>query len=262
VKVVLFCGGLGLRLREYSEAIPKPMVPIGQRPILWHNMRYYAHHGHRDFILCLGYKADTIKEYFLRYNEALSNDFILTEGGRSLELLSRDIDDWRITFADTGVRSNIGERLLSVRRHVESEEIFLANYGDNVADAPINDFIDDFRSRDAVAAFLLVRPTHSFHVANVDGSNLVTGITHIAEAGLRINGGFFIFRPEIFDYIHRGEELVEEPFQRLIEERRLIAYPYDGFWAPMDTLKDYQTLETLSEGGRPPWAIWLADAAG
>jgi glucose-1-phosphate cytidylyltransferase len=257
MKVVLFCGGLGLRLREYSEAIPKPMVAVGQRPILWHNMRYYAHFGHTEFVLCLGYKADAIKEYFLRYNEALSNDFVLSEGGRSLELLSRDIDDWRITFADTGLHSNIGQRLLAVRRYVESEEIFLANYGDNVSDAPIDEFIDDFRGRDAVAAFLLVKPTHSFHVAELDDGNRVTGIRHVADSGLRINGGYFIFRREIFDYLRPGEELVEEPFGRLIDARQLIAYPYDGFWAPMDTLKDYQTLEAMAERGRPPWAVWL-----
>jgi len=257
MKVVLFCGGLGLRLREYSETIPKPMVPIGQRPILWHNMRGYAHFGHRDFILCLGYKAALVKEYFLGYNEAISNDFVLSDGGRSLELLSRDIADWRITFADTGLRSNIGQRLLAVRRYVEDEPIFLANYGDNVSDAPIDQLVDDFCHRDAVAAFLSVRPTHSFHVTELDGANVVTAIRHVADSGIRINGGYFIFRREIFDYIEPGEELVEEPFQRLIAERRLIAYPYDGFWAPMDTLKDYQTLESMAESGRPPWAVWM-----
>ena len=256
MKVILFCGGLGLRLRDYSEAIPKPMVPIGQRPILWHNMRYYAHFGHSEFILALGYKADVIKEYFLRYNEALSNDFILSGGGRSLELITSDIQDWRITFVDTGLHASIGQRLRAVQRYVGGDDMFLANYGDNLTDAPLNELVEDFRRRDKVAAFLSVPPTHTFHVVALRDGGIVTGIDHVTNSGLRINGGFFIFRSSIFDYIRPGEELVEEPFQRLIAEEQLIAYPYQGFWAPMDTLKDMQNLEALYETGSPPWAVW------
>jgi glucose-1-phosphate cytidylyltransferase len=126
-KVVLFCGGRGLRLREFQEPIPKPMVPIGYRPILWHVMRYYAHFGHRRFVLCLGHRADVIKEYFLRYNEALSNDFVLRAGGSDVELMSTDIDDWEIAFVDTGLETNIGQRLRAVREHLEGEGVFLAN---------------------------------------------------------------------------------------------------------------------------------------
>jgi glucose-1-phosphate cytidylyltransferase len=257
VKVVIFCGGLGLRLREYSETIPKPMVPIGPRPILWHNMRYYAHYGHKDFILALGYKADVIKEYFLRYNEAMSNDFVLSDGGQ-LELLSSDMHDWRITFVDTGQNALIGQRLRAVQRYLGDDEMFLANYGDNLTDAPIDDLIEDFRSRNKIAAFLSVPPTHSFHVVALRDGGEVASIESVKEAGIRINGGFFILRREIFDYIGPGEELVEEPFQRLIAEGQLVAYPYEGFWAPMDTLKDMQNLEALYDGGKPPWAVWQA----
>ena len=157
MKVVLFCGGRGIRLRELSEAIPKPMVTIGYRPILWHVMRYYAHFGHRDFILCLGYRADAIKEYFLRYEEALSNDFVLSDGGRQIELLGSDIQDWRITFADTGLDTTIGERLSLVRRHLEGEELFLANYGDTLTDAPLDRIVAEARSSGAVAT-LAQRP--------------------------------------------------------------------------------------------------------
>ncbi len=262
MKVVLFCGGQGLRLREFSEAVPKPMVPIGLRPILWHNMRFYAHFGYSDFVLCLGYKAEVIKEYFLRYNETLSNDFVLAEGGRSLQLLSSDIDDWRITFASTGLNSNIGQRLMAIRRHVENEPMFLANYGDNLTDAPLDEFVADFERRTEVAAFLSVRPTYTFHVVRNDTDNIVTSIDHVYDSDIRINGGFFIFRPQIFDYIRDGEELVEQPFQRLIEARQLVAYRYDGFWAPMDTLKDKQGLETLEASGRAPWARWAWEAPG
>ena len=255
LKVVLFCGGEGLRLREYSDLVPKPMVPIGQRPILWHNMRYYAHWGHTEFILCLGYKADVIKNYFLNYNEALSNDFILSGDGE-LELLGSDIHNWRITFVDTGLNARIGERLRAVEHHIGDDEIFLANYGDDLTDAPLNDLIEDFKTRNKVAAFMSVRPTHTFHVVGQRDDGTVTGIHHVAESGLRINGGFFIFRRAIFDYIQPGEELVEQPFERLIADEQLVTYPYEGFWAPMDTLKERTALETAYKQGISPWALW------
>jgi glucose-1-phosphate cytidylyltransferase len=257
VKVVIFCGGQGIRLRDYAETIPKPMVPIGLRPVLWHVMRYYAHFGHRDFILCLGYRADAIKEYFLRYSEAVSNDFVLADGGHSIELLGTDIADWRITFADTGLNSTIAQRLKAVRRHLEDEEVFLANYGDVLTDAPINDFIDRFRAGDSTAAFLAVRPSSTFHVVRTGDGDAVTSLTSARDADIWINGGHFMFRQDIFDYIEDAEELVEEPFARLIERRRLAAYQYEGFWAPMDTLKEAQMLQALYESGAAPWACWL-----
>lgn len=256
MKVVLFCGGLGLRLREYSDIVPKPMIPIGVRPILWHVMRYYAHYGHREFILCLGYKAEAIKEYFLRYSEAASNDFVLSDGGRSLELLSSDIDDWKITFVDTGMSASVGQRLRAVQKHIGDDEMFLANYADTLTDAPLPALIKDFAARGKTAAFLAVRPRYTFHVVKLADGGEVTDIEHIRESDTRINGGHFILRREIFDFIRAGEDLVNEPFRRLIEQGRLIGYPYDGFWAPMDTLQDKQDLEKLSEDGDPPWAVW------
>ena len=256
MKVVLFCGGFGLRLRDYHEQVPKPMVPVGPRPILWHIMRYYAHFGHQDFVLCLGHQGDVIKDYFLRYNEAISNDFVLSAGGRDVRLLSSDIDDWRITFADSGLRSNLGQRLRSVRKHLDGEDIFLANYGDVVTDAPLDEHVERFKRSGKVAAFLAVRPNYSFHIVQQSGSDVVTAIQGIEEAELWINGGFFMFRKEIFDYMEPGDELVVEPFQRLVKEEQLLAFRYQGFWAPMDTLKDRETLERLHTEGRPPWAVW------
>src|SRR5690349_422134 len=170
MKVVLFCGGLGMRLRDYAENVPKPMVPIGYRPIIWHLMKYYAHFGHKDFILCLGYRGDMIKEYFLNYEECVSNDFVLSQGGRKRELLNSDIADWRITFVETGLNSNIGERLKAVQRHLVGEEMFLANYSDGLTDLPLQEQIDDLRRRDKVASFLCVRPNLSYHfVASENG---------------------------------------------------------------------------------------------
>jgi glucose-1-phosphate cytidylyltransferase len=231
------------------------MINIGYRPILWHVMKYYAYHGHRDFILCLGYKADMIKDYFLNYNECLSNNFVLSNGGKQLKLLNSDIDDWRITFVDTGVPSNIGQRLKAVEPYLEGEEVFLANYTDGVTDLPLPEYLDYFLDCDRTASFLCVRPTHNFHVVLLQ-NDIVTDLEYISRADIWMNGGFFIFRRDIFRYIQDGEELVEQPFQRLIKERQLLAYQYKGFWACMDTFKDKQQLEDLYLQGRAPWEMW------
>jgi glucose-1-phosphate cytidylyltransferase len=262
MKVVLFCGGFGMRLRDYDPNIPKPMVTIGYRPIMWHLMKYYAHFGHKDFILCLGYKADVIKKYFLDYNECLSNDFVLEEGGGRMELLSSDIQEWRITFVDTGANAAIGERLRQVRPFLEGEEMFLANYSDCVTDLPLNDFVEHFRQRDEVAGVLAVSPNASFHYMETGDDGVVGRMTDVRSTSLRVNGGFFVFRREIFEYIEKGEDLVDGPFQRLIRDRRLMAYRYDGFWKAMDTFKDKQQLDELVASGLPPWEIWRNDANG
>jgi glucose-1-phosphate cytidylyltransferase len=154
MRVVLFCGGLGMRLRDHFERTPKPLVEIGPRPILWHLMSYYAHFGHKDFVLCLGHGALAIKEYFLKYDETVSNDFVLSEGGKQIELLRRDIADWRITFVDTGQRASIGERLRAVRPHLAGEDVFLANYSDGLSDLDLDGFLDYFRRRGKIASFL------------------------------------------------------------------------------------------------------------
>jgi glucose-1-phosphate cytidylyltransferase len=253
---VLVCGGLGMRLREADDRVPKPMVTIGYRPILWHVMKYYAHFGHKDFILCLGYRGDVIKEYFLNYNECVSNDFTLSEGGRKLELANSDINDWRITFADTGISSNIGQRLKAVEKHLAGESEFLANYSDGLTDLPLPLHVDQFRRQGATASFLCVKPNLSYHLVSCGEEGRVTAIQDIGSSSIRINGGYFILRSEIFDYLHEGEELVEKPFQRLLARDALTAYSYNGFWAPMDTFKDRQRLEELHVRGNAPWQLW------
>jgi glucose-1-phosphate cytidylyltransferase len=256
MKVVLFCGGLGMRIRD-AENLPKPLVHIGDRPLLWHVMKYYAHFGHKDFILCLGYRADAIKNYFLNYNECVSNDFVLSGGGKTLELMGRDIEDWRITFADTGISSNIGQRLKAVQKYLDGEEVFLANYSDGLTDLPLPEHLAHFQRHDKVASFMCVRPNLSYHVvAMQEGTDLVSDIHPINNGNARINGGFFVFRKDIFRAMREGEELVEEPFRRLARERQLLGYVYDGFWASMDTLKDKQQLETLYASGAAPWVMW------
>jgi glucose-1-phosphate cytidylyltransferase len=256
VKVVLFCGGLGMRIRDYSEAVPKPMIKVGYRPILWHLMRYYAHFGHTEFILCLGYRGDVIKDYFLHYQETLSNDFVLHGGGKEIELLQRDIDDWRITFVDTGATSCIGERLRAVEPHLADDEVFLANYSDGVTDLDLRRYVDEVVARGKIASFVCVRPNLSLHAVSVRDGGLVSRLDPIMDTPLRINGGFFVFRRAIFDYIGPGEDLVAEPFHRLIAEEQLFGYHYDGFWAAMDTFKDREHLEELWSRGRAPWAVW------
>jgi glucose-1-phosphate cytidylyltransferase len=256
VKVVLFCGGLGMRLRNHAENVPKPMVPLGYRPMIWHLMKYYAHFGHKDFILCLGHGGDAIKDYFLNYDEGVSNDFVLTDGGRRRELLNTDIEDWTITFVETGQSSNIGERLVRVRDFVDGDEMFLANYADGLTNLPLPSQIEHLRHHDKTASFLAVRPNMSYHFVATDDDGRVTAFKDILQSGLRVNGGFFVFRPSVFEYIEAGEELVMEPFQRLLDAGELLAYHYDGFWMPMDTAKDKQRFDELLAEGDPPWEVW------
>lgn len=257
MKVVIFCGGLGMRLREYSESIPKPMVPVGYRPILWHLMRYYSHFGHKEFILCLGYKADTIKKYFIEYDETVSNDFVMSQGGKKVDLVASDIQDWQITFVDTGMNSNIGQRLKLVQRYVADEEMFLANYSDGLSDLPLPEMIATLQNEpEAVACFAGVAPASSYHLVQLEDCRRVQSIRHIRDSGMRINGGFFVLRNRIFDYMNDGEELVEGPFRRLAAEGRLLAYKYDGFWACMDTFREKQMLEDMYSRGQVPWEVW------
>lgn len=255
MKVVLFCGGLGLRLRDHFQNIPKPLVHIGSRPILWHLMNYYSHYGHKDFVLCLGYQGDAIKDYFLNYRETLSNDFVLAKGGREVTLLNRDIEDWTITFVDTGLHSTIGERLKTVQPHVSGEEVFLANYTDGLTDLALDRYVENFLAQERIGCFLSVRPTAVFHMVETGADQRVRGLKSLQDSEIRINGGFFIFREEIFDYIRDGEELVVEAFQRLIEADQLMAYPYDGYWQCMDTFKDQQALEEMAARDDAPWRV-------
>lgn len=256
MKVVLFCGGLGTRLREHSDTIPKPLVNIGYRPILWHLMRYYAHYGHNDFILCLGYRGDLIREFFLNYDECLSNDFVLSQGGKKVETLTSDIQDWRITFVDTGLHANIGQRLLRVRDHLEGETEFLANYADGLSDLPLDDHIEKFRQKKSIASMIAVRTSQSFHCVQSTDDGFVKSMGQLSDSEFWINAGFFCLRHEIFDYLNDGEELVEEPFQRLIAKQQLSVYRYSGFWQQMDTFKDKITYDRMEARGNCPWMVW------
>jgi glucose-1-phosphate cytidylyltransferase len=232
------------------------MIKLGYRPLIWNIMKYYAHFGHKDFILCLGYKGDSIKRYFVEYKEYTSNNFILNNRSGKVTLLNSDLDDWNITFVDTGMTANIGQRLVKVEPYLEGEEEFLANYTDGLTDLPLNVMIDDFRSRDKIASFLAYQPNQSFHVVQMRSNGDVRAISPISKAGMWINAGYFAFKKDIFNYIREGEELVEQPFQRLIEIEQLYGYRYDGFWTAMDTFKDKQRLDDLYASGKMPWGVW------
>jgi glucose-1-phosphate cytidylyltransferase len=257
VKVVIFCGGLGVRMGGETQLVPKPMIRIGNRPILWHIMRYYAAWGHNDFILCLGYKSDVIKEYFLEHNDALTNDFVLERAGGEarIELLSDDVGEWRATFVNTGLNATIGERLKAVESYIGDDEAFMATYGDDLTDVSLDAMTEEFESCGKIGLFLSVQPQFNAHLVTTGPDGTVQAVTDMSKSHVRINGGFFIFRREIFDLIEPGDELVEETFARLIARDELAAYEYDGFFGPMDTIKDRQRLESLDESGRAPWRI-------
>lgn len=263
MKVVLFCGGMGMRMRPLGggggggEDLPKPMVHVGgQRPLIWHVMKYYAHYGHKDFILCLGYRSEVIKNYFLNYNEYLTNDFIMRGGKSQIDLVHSDIADWNISFVDTGLSSKVGERLYAVREYLKDDEMFLANYSDGLSDLPFEPYLDQFKKSGATAGFAAVRPPQSSHVVRLDGGGVVTSINPINSSDVWINGGYFILRREIFDYMKKGEELVHEPFHRLIAEKKLYGHRYEGFWTCVDTFKEKQELDEMFARGNTPWQVW------
>jgi glucose-1-phosphate cytidylyltransferase len=246
------CGGLGTRNHEYSEGFPKPMIPVGQRPILWHIMNYYSHHGHRDLVLCLGYKANTIRKVFLNRQHTYFSDCIISEKGQKVELIGEKQAGWRVTLVDRGIWRNVGERLCAVREHAKDEEVFLANYSDGLSDVPLQKMIDLLKNSGKTACFLAGRPALTFHLVEFDANERVETPRASADWNIWINAGF-VFRNRIFDYIKDGEVLVIEPFRRLIKDGELIAYRYTGFFRPMDMLKDRQILEEMVDRGDMPW---------
>jgi glucose-1-phosphate cytidylyltransferase len=262
MKVVLFCGGLGMRMRDGVTNSPKPMAMVGERPLLWHVMRYYAHFGHKDFVICLGYGATAVKDFFLNYDETRSNDFVLENGARDVKLFSTDISEWRITLVDTGLNSPIGERLRRVRRFVENEPMFLANYADVLTNAQLPDMIERFERSNAIVSLLAVPPKSSHHVVDIDDNGLITQVTAMQDLRQWENGGYFTMRPEIFDHLYEGEDLVEDAIMRLVPQRRVLAYPYKGYWSPADTVKERVQLEEMYQQGACPWMIWDPDRSG
>lgn len=259
MKVVLFCGGYGMRMRNgENDPVPKPLQLVGPRPLLWHVMRYYAHFGHTEFILCLGYGARRIKDYFVNYSESESNDFVLHDG--RVDLLGADLRDWSITFVDTGTESAIGERLRRVRDHLGDDEHFLANYADVLTDAPLDRVIAEFHSSGAAASMLIVPPQSSFHCIDTDERGTVTAITPVSSLPVWENGGYFVLSQEVFDHLPPGGDLVGDACTALMARGRLHGYHHQGFWKPADTFKERADLDAAYHHGDRPWMLWEKEA--
>lgn len=256
MKVVLFCGGYGMRMRDDVDDVPKPMQMVGDRPLLWHVMRLYAHFGYTDFVLCLGYGARHVVDYFRRYDETESNDFVMAKGGAEVHLLSSDISDWTITFVHTGLDTPIGERLRRVRELVADQDVFAANYADVLTDAPLDQLEQRFRASGAVGSLLAVPPQAAFHIVDADDDCYVTDIHSVASLDVLENGGYFLFTQEIFDHLQEGEDLVTDALRRLASARRLLAFPHRGFWKPADTVKERSELDSMARHHERPWALW------
>jgi len=256
MKVVIFCGGLGMRLREYKENVPKPLVPIGHLPILWHVMKYYAHFGHKDFILCVGYCADAIRESFSRNGNRSKLFDSSPVANKNWELFEDDLRKWNITFVDSGLHSNIGQRLKAAEKYLAGEEMFLANYADSLSDLPLPELLEFAKEHGKIATFAVAKPNLSYHVVSFGPEGVVNEIRAIRETSLCINTGFFVFKQDIFRYIGDGEDLVGEPFGRLIGEAQLMAYHHKGFYACMDTFKDKQQLDDMYLRDETPWLLW------
>jgi len=263
VKVVLFSGGQGTRLRGDSVAggplrrdsdIPKPLQTIGGHPLLWHLMRWYAHFGHTDFVICTGFGAELVRAWVLGLAGLLAAG--TDAAGTLTALLGGDDDPWHVTVVDTGVAASVGERLLAVRHHLDDEPWFLANYADTFTDVRLPEVIAAAQRADALVTLLAVPPPSTMHAVHFGADHLVRAVRPLRDEGARVNGGYFVMQPGVFDHLRPGEDLVEAPFARLAAAGRLLAHPYDGFWLPLDTMKDRLRMEALWHSGERPWAVW------
>jgi glucose-1-phosphate cytidylyltransferase len=255
IPVVILCGGMGTRLREETEFKPKPMVEIGGRPLLWHIMKLYAHHGFRRFILCLGYRGSVIKDYFANY-EARSNDFTVHLGRcNGMRYQSHHTEqDFEVTLVDTGLKSMTGERIKRVESLIDTD-MFMVTYGDGLADLDISELVRFHRSHGALATLTASRPPSRFGVLELASDGQVVRFGEKAQAEW-INGGFFVFNRRVLDYLDEHSVLEQGPLQRLAADRQLRARCHDGFWIGMDTYREYELLNQLWDSEKAPWKLW------
>jgi len=257
MKVVILCGGLGTRLREETEYRPKPMVEIGGRPILWHIMKLYAHHGHRDFIVCLGYRGNMIKEYFLNY-EAMSNDFTICLGprGRIHFNGAHPEQDFRVTLADTGLETMTGGRIKRVEKYIDGDS-FMVTYGDGVSDLDVGRLVEFHRSHGRLATVTTVRPISRFGTLDIAAPGEVQRFVEKPQLKGHISAGFFVFERRVFDYLGGDDCILErEALERLCADGQLMAYQHDGFFYAMDTYREYLYLNELWGNNQAPWKVW------
>ncbi|MDB6005212.1 MAG: Glucose-phosphate cytidylyltransferase [Prosthecobacter sp.] len=260
MKVVILCGGKGTRLREETEFRPKPMLPIGTRPILWHIMKYYATQGHREFILCLGYKGEMIKEYFRNYRWTQGDVTVSLGAGSAPEFHdTHGEEDWKVTLAETGEESMTAFRVRQIERHLGDDEEFLLTYGDGVGNMDIGNVIQTHRAQKAVCTLTGVHPPGRFGELRIEGGSKVVAFNEKPQAeGGYINGGYMVCSREIFRYLpdDPGMMLERRPMDEMIRDGRLAVCPHEGFWQPMDTFQEFQLLNQLWKEERAPWKIW------
>jgi glucose-1-phosphate cytidylyltransferase len=257
MKVVILCGGLGSRIRDASETLPKPMLPIGGKPILWHIMKLYGHHGWNEFVLCLGYRGWVIKEFFLNYS-AMTNDVTVQLGQkRTVRIGEHDEEEnWSVTLADTGEARATGGRVLAVRKYLESDDLFMLTYGDGVSNIDIRALLDFHRSHGKVATVTAVRPPGRFGELGIEGDAVNQFNEKPQASGGFINGGYFVCDAKrIWDFLDEGP-LEQSPMQKLAAANELIAFRHQGFWQPMDTLREYSLLNEMWDSGSAPWKVW------
>ncbi len=262
MKTVILCGGQGTRIRDVSGDIPKPMIPIGNYPILWHIMKYYSQFDLKDFVLCLGYKGQVIKDFFLSY-EAHTKDLTVTLGPRqSVEYHSAHSEaDWKVTLADTGFNAMTGARVKRVQKHLMDDDNFMLTYGDGLGDVDINKLAVFHHSHKKILTVTGVRPPGRFGELIIDSTGLAREFNEKPQAsGGLISGGFFVCRKEIFNYMDDRENLVfeEDPMRQLVRDKQMMVYEHSGFWQPMDTYREYKLLNGLFEKGTAPWVNWLS----
>ena len=257
MKVVILCGGRGTRLREKTEYIPKPLVEIGGKPILWHIMKYYSFWGFNDFILCLGYLGNEIKEYFMKHEEWEDSDFTLrlSSEGREVETHSKSSDNWNITFADTGLDTNTGGRIRKIEKYVKEPHLFVT-YGDGLSNINLIELLNYHKKHGIIATITCVRPISQFGIVDINSEEIITRYREKPRMVQWVSGGFFVFNKEIFSYLGENDILEREPFEQLAKESNMCAYKFEGFWKCMDTYKDTQMLEELWNAGRAPWKVW------
>jgi len=254
-KVVILCGGKGMRLREETENKPKPLLPIGEYPILWHIMKHYSYHGFNDFILCLGYKGDLIKEYFLNYNNRRWDiQLNLKEGIKSILQDESEIDDWNIVFANTGLETNTGGRIKRIEDYI-NEEYFFLTYGDGLSDINLRKLEEFFLQKGKIGVITGIRPQSRYGKITIDNDCIITGFKEKPLLNDHINGGFFVFNRKIFNFLDENCVLEQEVFEQLVKERELVMYKHESFWKCMDTYKDYLELNEMWEHGDPPWKV-------
>jgi glucose-1-phosphate cytidylyltransferase len=258
MQVVILCGGKGTRLREQTESIPKPLIEIGGKPVLWHIMKIYSHYGFNDFILCLGYLGHRIREFFLNYSRWQNSDLLLRVGDRGegrYQRLSHSSEQWRVLLAETGEETNTGGRIKRVEPYIKGET-FMVTYADGLANIDLRDLLKYHRSKGKVGTVTVLNPVSNYGILEFERSGTIVQFKEKPKLEVWINGGFFVFQRKVFDYIGGDSVLEREPFEGLVKDRQLVAYPHKAFWASMDTYKDAEELNRRWNNGEAPWKVW------